>query len=218
LARNPISPCVGAARRPASVIEELIMTAGHVHRGPHDIGHALQHLRSRWGWFVAFGLAVALLGFISLGVVGAATLASVYLVAVFMIVIGGTEISIGLNAHRWGNRIPIVLLGLLYIVAGAFALANPVAGAIGLTLLLGGAMLATGLMRVYFATLLPEGPKWLVGLAGAVTILVGVLILAGWPENSAYVLGIFLGIDMIFYGASWFSFGLFLRRRLQRAQ
>lgn len=191
------------------------MTIGHVGQ-PHDIGQALEHLRSRWGWFVAFGLAVAVLGFVSLGVVGAATLASVYLIAIFMIIIGGTEITIGVNAHRWSNRILVVLLGLLYIVAGSFALANPVAGAIGLTLLLGAAMLATGVLRVYFATLLPEGPKWLVGAAGVVTILVGVLILAGWPENSAYVLGIFLGLDMIMYGASWFNFGLFLRRR-QRA-
>lgn len=186
-------------------------------QGSHDIGHALEHLRSRWGWFVAFGAAVALLGFVSLAVVGAATLASVYLIAIFMIFIGGIEITIGVNAHRWGSRILVVLLGLLYIVAGSFALANPVAGAIGLTLMLGAAMLATGVMRVYFATLLPEGPKWLVGVAGAVTILVGVLILAGWPENSAYVLGIFLGLDMIMYGASWLNFGLFLRRRLQRA-
>jgi len=181
----------------------------------HDIGQVLEHLRSRWGWFVAFGLAVALLGFISLGIVGVATIASVYLIAIFMILIGGTEIGVGISAHRWGNRILITLLGLLYIVAGAFALANPVAGAVGLTLMLGAAMLATGLMRVYFATLLPEGPKWIVGAAGVVTILVGVLIVAGWPENSAYVLGVFLGLDMIIYGASWLNFGLFLRRRLQ---
>lgn len=193
------------------------MTIGQVQQGPHDFGHALEHLRSRWGWFVAFGLVVALLGFASLAIVGAATLASVYLIAIFMIFIGGTEITVGVNAHRWSSRVLVVLLGLLYIVAGSFALANPVAGAIGLTLLLGAAMLATGVMRAYFATLLPEGPKWLVGLAGAVTILVGVLVLAGWPENSAYVLGIFLGVDMIMYGASWLNFGLFLRRRLQHA-
>ena len=192
------------------------MTIDNVQRG-HDIGRALEHLRSRWGWFVAFGLAVALLGLVSLAVVGAATLASVYLIAIFMILIGGVEITLGVNAHRWSNRILVALLGFFYLVAGSFALANPVAGAIVLTLLLGAALLATGLMRLYFATLLPEGPKWLVGAAGAVTILVGVLILAGWPENSAYILGIFLGLDMIMYGASWLNFGLFLRRRLRYA-
>jgi uncharacterized membrane protein HdeD (DUF308 family) len=44
-----------------------------------------------------------------------------------------------------------------------------------------------------------------------------VFIVAGWPENSAYVLGIFLGVDMIIYGASWLNFSLFLRRRAERA-
>ena len=52
-----------------------------------------------------------------------------------------------------------------------------------------------------------------IGLAGAVTTLLGAFILAGWPANSAYILGIFLGVDMIFYGASWLNFGLFLRPR-----
>ena len=184
---------------------------------PHDIGHALAHLRGQWGWFAAFGLAVALLGFVSLGAVGLATLASVYLIAIFMILIGGAEITIGVNAHRWSSRILVVLLGLLYVVAGSFAVANPVAGAVGLTLLLGAAMLATGIVRAYFAMQLPEGPRWLIGAAGVMTMLVGVLILAGWPQSSAYVLGIFLGLDMIMYGASWLSFGLFLRRRLHQA-
>ena len=49
------------------------------------------------------------------------------------------------------------------------------------------------------------------------TVLLGVFIIAGWPENSAYVLGIFLGVDMIIYGASWLNFSLFLRRRAERA-
>ena len=125
---------------------------------PHDIGHALEHMRDRWRWFAAFGLITMFCGFISLGVAGAATLVSVYMIAAFMILIGAVEITIGVNAHRWSSRIFVVLVGLLYIVAGSFALANPLSGAVGFTLMLGAALVATGLARVIFATRLPEGP------------------------------------------------------------
>jgi len=184
--------------------------------GPHDIGHALQHLRSRWGWFAAFGATTMFLGFVSLGLAGVATLASVFLIAIFVIIVGGLDISLALHAHRWTSRLLAASVGLLYIVAGAFALANPESGAVGLTLVLGAALLATGVLRIAVATRLPEGPKWQVALAGVVTTLLGVLIIAGWPENSAYVLGIFLGIDMLIYGSTWLSFALFLRRRAPR--
>ena len=183
----------------------------------HDIGHVLEHLRGRWRWFAAFGLLTMFFGFVSLGVAGLATLVSVYMIAAFVILIGAIEITIGVNAHKWSSRIFVVLVGLLYVVAGSFALANPISGALGFTLMLGTALLATGVVRVIFATRLPEGPKWYVAFAGVVTVLLGVFIIAGWPENSAYVLGIFLGVDMIIYGASWLNFSLFLRRRAERA-
>ncbi|MGA8170703.1 MAG: HdeD family acid-resistance protein [Methylocystis sp.] len=184
---------------------------------PHDIGHLLRHLRERWGWFAAFGVLTLFLGIVSLGVAGVATLVSVYMIAFFMILIGGIEITIGVNAHKWSNRIIVVLVGLLYIVAGSFALANPLTGAVGFTLMLGAALTATGVARIVFATRLPEGPKWYVAAAGLVTVLLGVFIVAGWPENSRYVLGVFLGVDMIMYGASWLNFALFLRLRATHA-
>ncbi|MFY9629451.1 MAG: HdeD family acid-resistance protein [Methylocystis sp.] len=179
----------------------------------HDIGHVIRHLRGRWGWFVGFGVVTVILGIALLTADGLATLISVSLIAAFMILIGGVEISFGFNAPSWTAGIAFVLVGVAYVVAAAFMLANPETGAIGLTLMLGAALLVTGVLRIFFATQLPEGPRLYIGLAGAVTTLLGAFILAGWPANSAYILGIFLGVDMIFYGASWLNFGLFLRPR-----
>jgi len=44
-------------------------------------------------------------------------------------------------------------------------------------------------------------------------VLLGAMIIAHWPYSSFYVLGIFLGVDLIFIGSSWLSIGLALRRR-----
>ena len=62
---------------------------------------------------------------------------------------------------------------------------------------------------------LPEAQRWQVGVAGALTAVLGILIVFGWPQNSPYVLGIFLGVDMMMYGAGQLGFALFLRRRFR---
>lgn len=177
-----------------------------------DLKEAIALLRSRWPWIVAFGVVSALLGVIALTLVGATTLASVYLIALFIIFIGGSEIVLAFNSHIWSNRILLVLVGLLYIVVGAFALANPLTGAAGFTLMLGASLFATGALRIYFGAKLPHGPSGYVVFAGIITTLLGLLILFGWPENSIFVLGLFLGVDLLFYGASWIAFGLSLRK------
>lgn len=178
---------------------------------PHTLEEAIEHLRRRWGWFVAFGVLSSLFGLVALALVAQATIFAVYLIALFMIIVGGTEIVLGVNSHFWSNRLVLVLIGLLYVVAGAFALANPLTGAAAFTLLLGASLFATGLVRIYFGVKLPHGPSGFVVLAGLITTLLGLLILFGWPENSLFVLGIFLGVDLLFYGGSWIAFGLFLR-------
>jgi len=180
--------------------------------GRWDLDDAIAHLRGRWAWFVTFGALAAAFGIGALVLTTTATIASTFLIAIFMIVVGGAEIGMGLDAHRWSSKAPLILLGLLYIVAGAFVIARPLTGAAGFTLLLGASLLAAGVARVLFAARLPHGPSVYVLLAGIVTTLLGMMILFGWPENSAFVLGLFLGVDLLFYGASWIGFGLFLRR------
>jgi uncharacterized membrane protein HdeD (DUF308 family) len=51
-----------------------------------------------------------------------------------------------------------------------------------------------------------------VALSGAITLLLGVVILARWPVNSVYILGLFLGIDLIMAGTGWIWLGFGLRR------
>ena len=47
----------------------------------------------------------------------------------------------------------------------------------------------------------------------AVTALLGLLIVSGWPRNSLFVIGLLLGIELVFSGLNWIFFGLRLRSR-----
>lgn len=178
----------------------------------HSLGEAIVRIRHKWGWFVAFGVLTTALGFATLGyLVVVGTIASVYLIGLAMIVAGGVEIGLGFNAKSWGWAAVWIFAGLLYVVAGAFAFARPLDAAIGFTFILGAILVATGLVRIFAAFRLEHGPKTMLMMAGLVTTLLGAMILASWPASGLFVLGTFLGIDLLFYGISWIAFGMRLK-------
>ncbi len=175
------------------------------------LGTAMERLRHRWGLFVGGGILAALLGVVALGLVVTATVTTVYIVAVFMIVKGGSEISMGLNSKSWGREILFILAGLFYIVAAAFALAQPLSAAAILTLMLGGALVVAGSMRTWIGAHMHSHARTMVIAGGVVTALIGLLVVFGWPANSLVILGTLLGVDLIFTGVMWVGFGLKLR-------
>lgn len=105
---------------------------------------------------------------------------------------------------------------ILYMVVGVLMIVRPAAGALSLTLLIGAFFLAGGLFRIV-AAIAGRPPYWgWLLLSGIVTLLLGLLIVAEWPASGLWVIGMFLGIDLLFSGTSliMFAFGL---RNLARA-
>ena len=83
-----------------------------------------------------------------------------------------------------------------------------------LTLMLGASLFASGIMRIILAFSMKEGtPRIWVILSSAITLLLGLVILAHWPVSSLYILGLFLGIDLILAGVGWISVGSGLKTR-----
>ncbi len=180
--------------------------------GPHGgLGSAMMRLRHRWGWFVALGALTEVLGVLALGLVVFSTLTAVFIIAIFMIIKGGSEITVGLNAKSWGREILLILAGLAYIVAGAFAFAQPGPTAAVLTLVLGIALVVAGATRVWVGAHMASHARTMVIVSGVVTALVGLLIVFGWPGNTLYILGTLLGVDLVVTGFMWIGFGLRLR-------
>jgi uncharacterized membrane protein HdeD (DUF308 family) len=174
-------------------------------------------LRAKWGWIVALGVVYLIAGFIALGSVAMATVASVLVVGVMMIVAGVAEVFSAFQIKSWGKFLLWVLLGLLYVVAGFVTFQNPLLAAVLLTLVLGASLVASGIMRIILAFSMKRETPWIwVALSGVITLLLGVLILARWPVSSLYILGLFLGIDLIMAGAGWIGIGLGLHRGAPR--
>jgi uncharacterized membrane protein HdeD (DUF308 family) len=173
----------------------------------------LAPLRAKWGWIVALGVVYVVAGFIALGSVVTATVASVFVVGIMMIIAGAAELINAFQIKSWGKFLIWALLGLLYIVAGFVTFENPLFAAVVLTLMLGASLVASGVVRIILAFSMKRETPWVwIALSGAVTLLLGLIILARWPVNSVYILGLFLGIDLIMAGAGWIGMGLGLHR------
>ena len=179
----------------------------------HNLGAAIHALRGKWSWIVALGVVYVIAGFVALGSVMLATVVSVTLIGFMMLLAGAFEIVSAFQMQSWGRFFLWVVLGALYTFSGLFALIDPLLVAGVLTLILGAALVATGITRIFLAFQMQGGAPWIwVAISGIITALLGAVILIHWPVSGLYVLGMFLGIDLMFAGFSWMRLGLALRR------
>src|SRR5258708_38507889 len=79
-------------------------------------GSAMAPLRAKWGWIVALGVVYLLAGLVALGSVVMATVASVIVVGVMMIIAGVAEVFSAFQIKSWRKFLLWVLLGALYLV------------------------------------------------------------------------------------------------------
>ena len=177
-------------------------------------GSGLEPLRAKSGWIVALGVVYVIAGLVALGSVVMATVATVFLVGVMMLIAGAAEVINAFQIKTWGKFFLWILLGALYIIAGFVTFENPLLAAATLTLLLGLALVASGIARIALAFSMKAAMPWIwVLFSGVVTFLLGLVILAHWPVSGLYILGLFLGIDLVLAGASWIGIGLALNKR-----
>ena len=179
----------------------------------HPGAQSMKALHASSGWIIAFAIIAMLAGVIALGSVVTTTASAVFIVGIMLLVAGFAEIVTAFSAKGWGRFFFWLVLGALYVFAGLDCLFNPFRAATILTLMLGIVLMVAGILRIFLATQMRHGTPWgWVVFSGILTFLIGLMIVAQWPYSSFYVLGIFLGVDLIMIGSTWLAMGLALRR------
>lgn len=157
--------------------------------------------RRRTGWDVVFGVLSVIAGVFALAHVALASAISV-LVLGWTILIGGAVLAVSAlvgwkdPARRWN-----LVLGALLVLLGLGFVRNPGAGLLTLTLLAGSLLLVGGIMRIVGA-FQPDAPRGLLLFSGAVTVLLGAMVLSQWPVSALWFLGTILGIELILDGVT----------------
>jgi uncharacterized membrane protein HdeD (DUF308 family) len=165
-----------------------------------------------WGWFLAFGIVLMVLGIAAVVRSTTATIASMVFfgwLLVFSSVIQFVEVFM---VGRWEGFFLHLLIAILFGMIGLLMVVRPVISAEALTFLMSVFFLLGGLYQLVAAvwTHLP-GWGWH-ALNGIIAAVMGVLILAQWPVSGLWVIGLFVGIDLIFYGWAWIALALDLRK------
>ena len=159
-------------------------------------------------WLAVIGILLVVLGALAFTSVVMATIVSVYFVAICMVMAGAAEIAVGFRSPSRRRKLTWMLIGTLYIAAGLFAFFNPLLAAGVLTLLLGALLVAVGIVRLILSFQMRSDRRWWwMSLSAAVTLMLGVLVLAQWPISSLYILGVFLSVDLVFAGVCWITIG-----------
>ena len=167
---------------------------------------------SSWGWFVALGVLFIVLGVIAFSNLPAATTASVYAIGILMLIGAISQLAGAFYARNWSG-IGLMLSSGLYGVAGAIVIANPTLGALVFTLMLGISLIISGAMRIWWSLGLRESAGWgWITASGVVTLIAGIVFVAGWPADSVYLLGMILAMDLTFQGAMAIGSGIALKK------
>jgi len=160
-------------------------------------------LGRNWLWLLVLGIFSAILGVVGLGMTFFLTLASVLYFGVLMIIGGVVQIVHAVKCSGWKSVISHVLIGLLYVVAGFMIVARPLLASVVLTWTLAGILIAVGVLRLVMAIQhrAMQGWTWTF-LAGVATVLLGLMILARWPTDALWVIGLFLAVELIINGVT----------------
>ncbi len=165
-------------------------------------------LRDCWAWFLGLGIVLMLLG---AGAVAYALLATLYAVLTFGILLlagGVVQIVNAILARSWRGFFVHFLAGILHLLVGALIVEHPLRAAEDLTLMLALAFLVGGAFRIGVCLIERfAGWNWVL-LNGLVTLLLGIAIWRRWPASTEWVIGTFVGIDLLFNGWSWVMLGL----------
>src|SRR5271157_1075255 len=149
---------------------------GLVVRIPPDMIH-------HWGWFLALGIGLLLLGIVAVVRSVKATVVSMLFFGWLLVLAGGIEAAQALLVGRWAGFFLHLLAAVLFLVTGVVILRRPVIGAEVATIFMAMFFLISGLFQLVASVAIHE-PDWVwQALNGAITFVLGVLVLAQWPVS-----------------------------------
>lgn len=170
---------------------------------------AIAMMKAKAGWMIALGLAMMVLGAAAALMPHIATLGVVALVAYILIIGGVATLLKALGGSTQGSRLAELLMGVLYLACGILLLMQPAEGVLTLTIILAVYFLLDGLLRAFLA-FRPEseGHRLWPLIGGICSVVLGVIIIAGYPFDSTWVLGLLVGINLFFAGFGMMSVGI----------
>jgi len=161
------------------------------------------YLQAHWRLFLAEGIAFIVLGLCAIIVPQLFTVATAIFLG-WILLFGGIVhvvrafVISNMPGFGWW-----LFMGFLQVFIGYLFIVNPVAGAVTLTMLLTVFFALEGIAKISLALMMRPLVNWGFILFSGITALVFALIIwISWSESTHWLLGLFVGINMVFLGWS----------------
>jgi len=168
----------------------------------------VEQVRKSWGWFLIFGILLAVLGAVCVAKAQTATTFSILALGWVLAISGVLWLINAFWAFSWHGFFLYLFNALIRGGTGYLLISHPDAGAAGVTMVLASLFMIGGLFRLVAASVI-QFPRWgWTVFSGVISGVLGVYLLATWPIAGTYFIGLAIGIDLIFDGAALAGFAV----------
>jgi uncharacterized membrane protein HdeD (DUF308 family) len=166
------------------------------------VAAARRHLKDHWQMFTVQGVLLVILGALAVAVPQVASVAFAAFVG-WLLFFAGLFRTVALvrSTHApgyWSSLVLSILTAILGLVIALF----PLQGAVTLTMLLTAYFIVHGIASFILAFSIKEHTgRWvLLLLGGIVDLVLAALVIAGLPNTGTFILGLYVGINLLFTG------------------
>ncbi|MGW3029991.1 HdeD family acid-resistance protein [Streptomyces sp. NPDC001178] len=198
---EPEPPADGAAPRPVSEAEDVLARLGR-----------------SWTWILGSAVATLVPGVIVLVWPDETLHILAVLIGLHLLVTGAFRFVTCFGREEHGERLPGLLLAVLYVLAGVLCLRNPLQTIAALSLIVGVVWLVSGVLTLYTCIAAKDMPHRGVVLGVALLGIVAGIVVLALPAESARALTRLLGLWLVLLALAEAAVALAWRAALRRAR
>jgi uncharacterized membrane protein HdeD (DUF308 family) len=184
-----------------------------------DVGRALaifgqdmERARKHWWMFMLLGVLLVLGGIVAITYPCVSSVGAVMVLGIILIVSGVFTIIGAFWAGKWSALFLQLLVGILYVMVGMAVRDSPLESIALVTMFMAAFFIVVGAFRV-MVSVIERFPQWGWALInGVVTLLVGLIIYDSFPLSALWVIGLLVGIELLFNGWTWIMLSLVIRQ------
>lgn len=178
-----------------------------------EVANLASDVRSNANWSIFLGVLIIALGVFLVAYPFMTAAATVLMLGTILFVAGVVEFVLALRFRSAGDFFLKLFSSIIYGITGFLLFTRPLMGVVVLTVLVGGMLLAQGIILgvLAFKVGSERGRGWLL-LDSAITIVLSLLILGQWPASSIWAIGTLVGIAVIVRGITRIATASAMRR------
>ena len=183
------------------------------------LGEVTDSVKSNSTMLLVLGIVTSVLGVLAIMYSWFSGTVVATMIAIILIAAGIARTIFAFKAGSFGKGLLAFALGALTIVVGIWMMTRPLLTLLSLTLLLMIYFLVDGIMEIVaaFKAKPMEGWGWML-FGGIVSVILGIIIWRNLPQAALWLVGVLVGIKLIFAGAAMTAIGMTGRRAMKKVQ